>query len=114
MGTGFRKKNHAQIEIIRYARSRDTGFKTLAQALFRQLAADKNEAAFARLAIAPGALMLTVEDHVHALHDEALVVVTERQNALEAQDIGTVIGGDVLDPGEELVRVERLVHAQRK
>ena len=32
--------------------------------------------------------MVAVEDHVHALKHEALVVVLERQDALAAQDVG--------------------------
>src|SRR5690606_23586342 len=34
-----------------------------------EIAADEDEAAFARLAILPGALVVALDDHVHALHD---------------------------------------------
>ncbi len=57
--------------------------------------------------------MVAVEDHVHALEHEALGIVLERQDALAAQDVGPVLGDEVLDPGKELVRVERLVGLER-
>ena len=57
--------------------------------------------------------MIAVEDHVHALEHEALVVVLERQDALAAQDARPFLLHQVLHPGEKLVRVERLVGAER-
>src|SRR5215472_17092033 len=54
--------------------------------LLGQLAADEDDAAFALLARLPRALMVAVENHVHALEHEALVVVLERQDALAAQN----------------------------
>src|SRR5213592_4135701 len=55
-----------------------------------QLAADKDDAAFALLVRLPGALVIAVENHVHALKHEALVVIFERQDALAAQNVRTL------------------------
>ena len=66
----------------------DTALKPLADFLFRQISADEHDAAFAFLALAPGALVIAVQNHVHALEHEALGIVLERQNALAAQDAG--------------------------
>src|SRR5215813_886170 len=89
--------------------SRHAAREALADLLFRQLAADEDDAAFALLAILPRPLVVAVEDHVHALEYEALVVVLERQDALAAQDARPVLLHEVLDPGKELVGIERLV-----
>ena len=61
----------------------------------------------------PGPLMVAVQDHVHALEHEALGIVLEREDALAAQDARPVFSDQVLDPGKELVGVERLVGLQR-
>ena len=60
-----------------------------------------------------GALMIAVEDHVHALEHEALGIVLEIQDALAAQDLRPVLGDELLDPRKELVRIERLVGVER-
>src|SRR5215475_12799258 len=78
-----------------------------------QLAADEDDAAFALLARLPRALVVAVENHVHALKHEALVVVLERQDALAAQNARPLGLHEVLHPGKELVRVERLVGLER-
>src|ERR1700728_1077599 len=57
--------------------------------------------------------MIAVEDHVHALKDEALVVVLERQDTLAAQNIRTLFLHQVLHPRKEFVRIERLFAFQR-
>src|SRR5262249_52073926 len=82
--------------------------------LFRQLLADEHDAALALLAVLPGALVIAVEDHVHALEHEALGIVLEREDALGTQDRRPVFGDELLDPGEEPVGVERLVGLQRQ
>ena len=66
------------------------------------------------LAVLPGALMVAVEDHVHALEHEALGIVLEIEDALAAQDGRAVLGDELLDPGEELVGTERLVGLDRE
>src|SRR5712672_743773 len=88
--------------------------KALADHLFWHLAADEDGAARALFAILPGTLMVAVEDHVDALEHEALGIVLERQDALAAQDLLALLGDQVLNPGEELVRIERLVDLQRE
>ncbi len=88
--------------------SGDRRLKTLADFVFRQIAADEHELAVARLAVLPGALVVAVEDHVHALEHEAVGIVLEIEDALAAQDRRAVLGDKLLDPGEELVGVERL------
>src|SRR5262249_33101285 len=80
--------------------------------LFRQLLADEHDAALALLAVLPGALVIAVKDHVHALEHEALGIVLEREDALGTQDRRPVFGDELLDPGEEPVGVERLVGLQ--
>ena len=57
--------------------------------------------------------MIAVEDHVNALEHEALRIALERQNALATQNARTLLGHEVLHPGEELVRIERLLGVQR-
>ena len=47
----------------------------------------------------PGALVIAVENHVHALKDEALVVIFERQDALAAQNVRTLFLHQILHPG---------------
>src|SRR5262245_6084573 len=72
--------------------SRPAGLEALADLVFLKIAADEHDAALPRLALAPGALVVAVEHHVHALEHEALRVVLEGQNPLGAKDIGTFIG----------------------
>jgi len=57
--------------------------------------------------------MITVEDHVHALEDETVIVILERQDAFAAQDVRSLGLDQVLNPREKLVRIERLVAFQR-
>src|SRR3977135_3101638 len=83
--------------------------KALADHLFRHLTADEDGAARALFAVLPGTLMVAVEDHVDALEYEALGIALERQDALAAQDLLTLLGDQVLDPGEALVGIERLL-----
>src|SRR5215813_14652490 len=88
--------------------------ETLADHLLGHVAADEDGAADALLAVLPRPLVVAVEDHVHALEDEALGIVLERQDALAAQDLRPFLRHQVLDPGKELVRVERLVGLHRE
>src|SRR5207244_4010787 len=93
--------------------SRQAAFESLPDLLLRQLAADEDDAAFTRLALLPRPLVITVEDHVHALEHESLVIVLERQNALAAQDARSILLHEVLHPRKELVRIEWLVGVER-
>src|SRR5690606_3243041 len=77
-----------------------------------EVAADEDEAGFALLAVLPRALVVALDDHVDALHDIALGIALEGDNALQAQDVRAVDVGHRLDPGEEAVRVH-LAAAQR-
>src|SRR5262245_11827098 len=94
--------------------SRDAARKSFPDLLLRQLAADEDNAAFAFLALLPRALVVAVEDHMHALEHEARGVVLERQDALAAQDARPLLLHEILHPGEELVGVERLVGLERQ
>src|SRR5262249_12737904 len=95
-------------------RSSDAAGKALADFLLRQIASDKNDTAFAWLVVFPGALVVAVEDHVHALENEAIGIVLEGENALGAQDAGAVLCDEILHPGKEFVGIERLVGLQRQ
>ena len=53
----------------------------------------------------PRIAVIAVQDHVHALEDEALGIVLEREDALAAQDLRPFLGDQVLHPGKELVRI---------
>src|SRR6202171_5920139 len=57
--------------------------------------------------------MIAVEDHVHALEHEALIVILEGEDAFAAQNVGAFLLHQILHPRKELVRIERLVAAQR-
>src|SRR5262245_7421780 len=93
--------------------SRHAARKSFPDLLLRQLAADEDDAAFAFLAVLPGALVIAVEDHVQALEHETRGVVLERQDALAAQNARPLLLHEILHPGEELVGVERLVGLER-
>ena len=88
--------------------------KAVADHLLGQFAADEDETALARLARFPGALVIALQHHVHALKDIAIVIVAEGQNAFRAQDLLALARDQVLQPRHELGRVERLVRAQRQ
>src|SRR5579863_7967458 len=51
--------------------------KTLTDCLFREIAADEHNAAETFLIFLPGPLMIPVQDHVHALKHEPLIVIFE-------------------------------------
>src|SRR5436305_8274537 len=57
--------------------------------------------------------MVAIENHVHALKNEALLVVLERENAFAAQNVWSLLLHQVLHPGKEFVRIERLLGVQR-
>ena len=85
--------------------SGDAAFEALPDSVFGQVAANEDDAAVALFVRTPGTLVIAIEDHVHALKHETLGIVLERQYALAAQDIGTILGDEILNPGKELVRI---------
>src|SRR5215813_9080201 len=98
---------------LKAAPSRRATRKAFPDLVLGQLAADEDDAAFTLLARLPWALVVAVENHVHALEHEALVVVLERQDALAAQNARPLRLHEVLHPRKELVRVEWLVGPER-
>src|ERR1700688_690333 len=78
-----------------------------------QFPADEHDAALALLVVLPRALMVAVENHVHALEHEALGISFEGEDALAAQDVLAFLLHQGLHPGEELVRVERRLKLER-
>ena len=86
----------------------------LAQLAFRKVPADEDEATFAALIRFSGALRAAFDQHMHALNDEALVVVLHGDDALHAKDIESERLGDILNPGNEPLGVERPVGAERQ
>src|SRR3979490_473871 len=87
----------------------NTALKTVADHLLRQFAADKDKTALARFTVLPPALMVTLQHHVDALEHIAIVVAGEGEDALGAQDLLPFGGNEVLQPGHEFVRIERLI-----
>src|SRR5438132_14125231 len=87
--------------------SGDAAVKAGLDPLLRQVAADEYDPAVPLLPVLPWPLVIAVEDHVHALKDEPLVIALERQDALAAQNVGSVPLHEILHPGEELVGIER-------
>src|SRR5580704_10829851 len=103
-------------EFARVARrplSRDAALESFGDHLPRQIAADEYHAAVALLAVFPWPLVIAVEDHVHALEHEALIVILEGEDAFAAQNVRAFLLHQVLHPRKELVRIERLVALQR-
>src|SRR5690606_7003333 len=77
-----------------------------------EVAADEDETRDARLALTPFTLGIALHDHVHALHDKALLLVRKREDALETQDVRSALLRQLVEPGQQLVRVEQLVAGQ--
>src|SRR5665213_1195054 len=92
---------------------RHAALKPLADFFFRQMAADEDEAAVARLAVFPFALMVAVQNHVNALEHKTLWIILEIEDALAAQNILALGRHQILNPRKELVRVQRLVGLDR-
>jgi hypothetical protein len=86
--------------------------KALSENVLWQIASDKDQTACFRLAGLPGALMISFEQHVNALNNETIGIVLEVKNALEAQNIGPELLGDLLYPRQELLGDERCVSRQ--
>src|SRR6202158_4681358 len=92
----------------------DTALEAVTDRLLGQFPADEDETALARFAVLPGALVIALEHHMHALKDIAVVVIAEGENALRAQDLLALAGDQVLQPRHEFGGIERLVRAQRQ
>src|SRR5262245_42431220 len=86
--------------------SGDAVLKALSNSVFWQIAAYENDTTVPILIRAPRPLVIAIEDHVHALKHETLRIVLEPENAFAAEDIGSVFGNQILNPGKELVRIE--------
>src|SRR5580704_5858289 len=95
-------------------RSRRAFLEALADHALRQLTADEHDPAFALFGLCPFALVVAVEHHMDALEHEPLRVALEGEDAFGAQNPGSLLGDQVLDPGEELVGVDRLVGPERQ
>src|SRR5258708_39448012 len=78
-----------------------------------QFPADEDDAAHARFVAFPFALVIAVENHMHALEHEAFRIILERQYALAAQNVLALLLDQGLHPGEELVRIERPLGLER-
>ena len=91
----------------------DAALEAFGDQLARQVAADENDPAVALLTGLPRPLMVAIENHVHALKDEALLVVLERENAFAAQNVRPLLLHQVLHKGKEFVRIERLLGVHR-
>src|SRR5919198_4977116 len=90
------------------------GFKPPLDLILRQIAADEDQPTFALLARLPRPLTAALDEHVHALNDEAFVIILHRDDALHPQDVRAEILGDVLDPRDEALGVHRSVTGQRQ
>src|SRR5215468_10481724 len=113
LGPGSSLALRTRLAGTREAPSRRAAGKAFPDLVHGQLAADEDDAAFAFLTRLPGALVVAVENHVHALKHEALVVVLERQDTLAAQNVRPLDLHELLHPRKELVGVERLVGLER-
>src|SRR5580692_50731 len=94
-------------------RVRNAALEAFGDLLAGQIAADEDDTAVALLAVFPWPLVVAVEDHVHALEHKARIVVLEGEDAFAAQNVRAFLLHQVLHPRKELVRIERLVAAQR-
>src|SRR6516162_6228970 len=92
---------------------RDAALKTFSDHLARQVAADEDDPALAFFILIPWPLTIAIEDHVNPLEDEARIVIFERKNALAAQNVRPFFLHQVLNPGKELVGIERLFGVER-
>ena len=76
-------------------------------------AADKHQPRLACLALGPGAVEAAVHRHVHRLKHEAARLALERHDALGAQQVGTALGHQPLQPRQEAAALEWARKAQR-
>ena len=69
------------------------------------MAADEDQLAHSRLAVAPGSLVVAFDDHVNALQHVTLIVAFESQDPLEPKNIRPLNLSDFANPGEEPLRL---------
>jgi hypothetical protein len=62
----------------------------------------------------PETLGVAFDQHVHALDDEASIVVLHRDDALHPKDLHPEILGNFLNPGDEPVGIHRPARGQRQ
>src|SRR5476651_171248 len=85
---GNRWDGRAGVAHVVYAKNlSNAAFEAGADFSLRQLAPDEHQTAVALFVVAPFALVIAVQNHVHALEYETLRVVLEVENALAAQNI---------------------------
>src|SRR5207249_8653223 len=88
--------------------------KPLLDDTLRKAAADEHQPGFPLLVRLPWTLMVTFDQHVDTLDDKTLVVVRHRDDALHPQDVGSERLRDILDPGDELLRIHRTIGRERQ
>src|SRR3984957_1091150 len=97
----------------RDAPSSRAGQESVTDILFRQIAADEHDLRLSLLVRPPFALRVAVQHHMHALKDEALGVALHRHDTLGAQDIRTLLLGELINPGHELGWVDVAIEPYR-
>ena len=69
--------------------------------------ADEDDAAFAFFIVFPWPLVITLDNHVHALDHIAVIVAVKSDDSLESENVGAFQLGDLFDPWEETLRIDR-------
>src|SRR5258708_5162071 len=90
------------------------GLKIFPQPLLGQSPSHEHETTVALFIRFPGTLGTAFEKHVHGLDHKALIVVLHRKDALHSKDVCSEILRDLLNPGNEPLRIERAVGGQRQ
>src|ERR1700733_9647510 len=94
-------------------RSSRAGQESVADIPLRQIASDKYDLRLSLLARPPLALRVAVQHHMHALEHEALGIALHRHDTLGAQDIRTLLLGELINPGHELGWVDVAIEPHR-
>src|SRR5260370_9456633 len=90
------------------------GLKSFPQPLLGQSPSDEHETTVALFIGFPGTLGTAFEKHVYGLDHKALIVVLHRTDAFHSKDVCSEILRDLLNPGNEPLRIERPVGGQRQ
>src|SRR5258707_8958267 len=88
------------------------GLKSFPKPLLGQSPSDEHETTVALFIRFPGTLGTAFEKHVHGLDHKALIVVLHRKDAFHSKDVCSEILRDLLNPGNEPLRIERAVGSQ--
>lgn len=83
----------------------NTSVETALKLVAVKVAADKDEAGFTLFVVLPWTLMISFNDHVHALYHITLCVTFEGNDALQAENVRAVCLGDLLNPWKEAVGI---------